>query len=102
MVNTIKLTVEAKAANLETDLLNAVQQVSTNSLSEILDAQTPAHNILSVTIQTTSDKLEAIYYKLAESGILLTQNAGDILLNAASQYSLYRDIHLNLNIEAFS
>jgi hypothetical protein len=102
MVNTIKLSVEAKAANLETDLLNAVQQVSTNSLSEILDAQTPAHNILSITIQTTSDKLESICYKLAESGILLTQNAGDILLNAASQYSLYRDIHLNLNIEAFS
>jgi hypothetical protein len=99
MIDTVKLFIDARAS-LQPDLVELVKQVSVNSLSEVLHAHESGDNMLLITIKTTADKLEHLGYKLAESGILLAENAGDILRNAANQYSLYRNIHLNMNIES--
>lgn len=97
MINTIKLFIDAKAS-LQPDLIGLIKEVSKNSLSEVLHIDGSGDAVL-VTIQTTADKLEQLGYKLAASGIEIAENAFDVLKNAASQYSLYRDIHLNMSIE---
>jgi adenylate cyclase len=101
MIDTIKLFIDARAS-LQPDLIESIKLVSANSLSEVLHAHKTGENMLLITIKTTADKLEHLGYKLAESGILLAENASDILRNAANQYSLYRNIHLNMNIESMA
>jgi hypothetical protein len=98
MIETIKLFIDAKAS-LHTDLVGLVREVSKNSLSEVLHTDATGDTFL-VTIQTTADKLEHLGYKLAASGIHIAENAAGVLANAANQYSLYRDIHLSMNIES--
>jgi hypothetical protein len=99
MIDTVKLFVDARAS-LQPGLVDLIKQVSINSLSEVLYAQESSDNILLITIQTTADKLEHLCYKFTESGIHLAENAGDVLRNASTQYSLYRNIHLNMHIES--
>lgn len=97
MIDTIKLFIDAKTS-LHPDLIGLIKEAAKNSLSEVLCAD-GAGNTVFVTIQTTADKIEQLGFKLAASGIEMAGNAVDVLQNAASQYSLYRDIHVNMNIE---
>lgn len=97
MIETIKLFIDAKAS-LQPNLIDLIKDISKNSLSEVLHTDV-SDNILFVTIQTTADKLEHLGYKLSASGIQMAESATAILKNAAGQYSLYRDIHLNMNVE---
>lgn len=97
MINTIQLFIDAKAS-LQPDFIGIIKDVSKNSLSEVLHTRGSDEAIF-VTIQTTADKLEQLGYKMAAAGIEITENALGILKNAAGQYSLYRDIQLNINIK---
>lgn len=97
MIDTIKLFIDAKAS-LHQDVIGLIKEAAKNSLSEVLHTDGVGDAVI-VTIQTTADKLEQLGFKLAASGIVIAENAVDILQNAANQYSLYRDIHLNMNIE---
>jgi hypothetical protein len=77
MIESIKLFIEARTL-LQSDLIPTIQDVSKNSLSELLYTNVSADNIF-VTIQTTSDKLEHLGYKLSSCGIEIAENAVHVL-----------------------
>lgn len=101
MTNTVKLSIEALSASQGNDLITAVDQAATNSIGKVIDITHLSEAALRFTIQTTADKLEQLSYGLSAIGLSLKQEACDVLINASNQYSLYRDIHLNLLVEFF-
>jgi hypothetical protein len=101
MVNTVKLSIEAVASNTGKDLVNVIHHAATHSISYVIDMKQASGNMLHFTIQTTSDKLETLCHRLIGTGLQLKDNAVDVLMNASGQYSLYRDIHLDLSIQSF-
>lgn len=101
MISTVKLSIEAIASNTGKDLVNVIHHAAINSVSHVIDMKQASENMLQFTIQTTSDKLETLCHRLVGTGLLLKDNAIDILMNAANQYSLYRDIHLDLHVQSF-
>jgi len=101
MINTVKLSIEAIASNTGKDLVNVIEHATRNSVSYVTDMKQASETMLQFTIQTTSDKLECLCHRLVGTGLLLKDNAVDILMNAANQYSLYRDIHLDLHVHSF-
>jgi predicted ATP-grasp superfamily ATP-dependent carboligase len=101
MMNTVKLSIEAVASNTGKDLVNVIHHAAVNSISYVIDMKQASGNMLQFTIKTTSDRLESLCHRLVDTGLLLKDNAVDVLMNASGQYSLYRDIHLDLNVESF-
>jgi hypothetical protein len=100
MINTVKLSIEAVASNTGKDLINVIEHATRNSVSYVAEMKQASETLLQFTIHTTSDKLEGLCHRLAGTGLLLKDNATDILMNAANQYSLYRDIHLHLHVHS--
>ncbi len=101
MTETVKLSIEALSASQGSDLISAVEQAATNSIGKVIDITHIPGDVLRFTIQTTADKLEQLSYALSNMGLSFKQGAADVLHNAANQYSLYRNIHLNLSVEFF-
>lgn len=57
-----------------------------------------ADDLTRFTIQTTSDKLEHLWNYLCQTGVEVNEQVYQTLCNAAEQYSVYRDISIQLDV----
>jgi len=97
----VTLFIEAKTTHLGTEMVNAVKTATCNSISEIVSSNLLGDNALQVLIHTSSDKLESLVFKFANADLHLAENTIEILANAATQYSVHRNIFLNLSIQGY-
>jgi hypothetical protein len=100
MQNEVSLFIEAQARNMTQEIPTVIQQIAHNSVATLVEAKQEATQLFSATLHTTSDKLESLVYKCAQAGLMLALGATDILTNAATQYSGYRDIYVHFLINA--
>jgi hypothetical protein len=102
MTNAVNLFIKAEALKVGKDLIRVIEHAITNSIACLTDIHQSADHVTSFTIQITSDKLEKLYDQLALTGLHMQDNAHYIISNAATQYSVYREIFVMLNISHVS
>ncbi|MES2691054.1 MAG: hypothetical protein V4658_11665 [Bacteroidota bacterium] len=95
MSTTVNLLLKANTNNLNEALAKNVEQAISKSCCWVL-GKLSAENGLQYQIKAFSEKLEKLQHELVNSGIELAEDATAMISNAASQYSVFRDIEITL------
>jgi hypothetical protein len=102
MTTAVNLFIKAEALKVGRDLTRVIEHAIKNSVAHLTDIQHTADKVTSFTIRITSDKLEKLYDQLSLTGLHMHDSTYHVISNAASQYSLYREIFVSLNISHVS
>lgn len=95
MSTTVNLLLKANTNTLNEALAKNVEQAISKSSCWVL-GKLSAENGLQYQIKAFSEKLEKLQQELVNSGIELAEDATAMISNAASQYSVFRDIEVTL------
>lgn len=95
MSTKVNLLLKANTNTLTESLAKDVENAISKSCCWVL-GKLSAENGLQFQIKAFSEKLEKLQYELMNSGIELAEDTGAMISNAASQYSVFRDIEITL------
>lgn len=95
MSTTVNLLLKANTNSLNDALAKNVEQAISKSCCWVL-GKLSAENGLQYQIKAFSEKLEKLQHELVNSGIELAEDTSAMISNAASQYSVFRDIEITL------
>ena len=101
MTEPLNLSIEALSASHAGALISAVEKATLNSIGKVVDIKHISEDAIRFSIQITADKLDQLSYALLNCNLSLKHGAEDVLQNVANQYSLYRDVNLNLLVGFF-
>jgi tRNA A37 threonylcarbamoyltransferase TsaD len=95
MSSKVNLLLKANTNVISDTLAQNVENAISKSCCWVL-GKLSAENGLQFQIRAFSEKLEKLQYELTNTGIELAEDAGAMISNAASQYSVFRDIEVTL------
>lgn len=95
MSTTVNLLLKANTNSLNESLAKSVENAISKSCCWVVE-KLSAENGLQYQIKALSDKLEKLHDELLNSGIEMAEDATAMISNAATQYSVFRDIEITL------
>lgn len=98
MTEPLSISIEALAASHGSALINMVEQATLNSFGKVVEVIEEPEKHIQFSIQTTADKLDQLSFALTNADISLKNGADTVLDYVSEQYSMFRDVHLNLMI----
>lgn len=97
MSTTVNLLLKGSTNTLNESLAKNIEQAVSKSSCWVL-GKLSAENGLQYQIKAFTEKLEKLQYELVNSGVELAEDATAMISNAATQYSVFRDIEVTLII----
>lgn len=98
MAEKVVLKFDAQSAELNKEFISKIDLAIVNSVCRTLKCKTDRH-LIEYVISVTSDKIIKLYDMLLQAGIEFSENYTSIVHNASTQYSVFREIELELRIE---
>ncbi len=97
MATTVNLLLKASANFVSDELINRIENGVKQSSCWVKEKLT-SENGLQIQIKAFTDKLEKLYMQLHDSGLELVEGSAEMIENASTQYSVFRDIEVTLVI----
>jgi hypothetical protein len=95
MATTVNLLLKASTNFISDDLINRIENGVKQS-SCWIKKRLNSENELHFQIKAFTDKLEKLYMQLHDSGLELVDGSAEMIKNASTQYSVFRDIEITL------
>ena len=95
MATTVNLFLNASVNFVSDELITRIENGVMQSSCWIKDRLT-SENELHFQIKAFTDKLEKLYMQLHDCGLELVDGSAEMIKNASTQYSVFRDIEITL------
>lgn len=98
MTEPLGISIEALAAPHGSALMNMVEPATLNSFGKAVEVIEEPQNQMQFSIQKTSDEVKQRLFALTDTDIYLKNGAENSLDTLSDQYSMLREVHLDLMI----
>lgn len=97
MATTVNLFLNASVNFVTDELINRIENGVKQSSCWVKE-KLSSDDGLQIKIKAFTEKLEKLYQQLHDSGIELVEGSAEMIKNASTQYSVFRDIEVTLVI----
>ncbi|MBP9187143.1 MAG: hypothetical protein KBE91_03285 [Bacteroidia bacterium] len=97
MSQTVNIIIKGYSNLLNQEVAEQIEYRIKQSSCWVLEKHT-IDNGMNFKIKAFADKLEKLYNNLQEAGLTLAEGSEEKILNAAQQYSVFRDIEITLEL----